>query len=74
MAEKQFQTNMLVSVVSDDFIVIGSWVQIVRAAKEKAHLPIFSLGLGTKSCFERNDLRALKISEKFYRITKYVGY
>ena len=47
--------------------------QIVGAVTEKAHLPIFSLVLGTKSCLETDDLRVLERSEKCSRVTKYVG-
>ena len=48
-----------VSKVSEDLIVIGSLFQIVGAATEKAHLPMFSLVLGTKRCSEPDDLRFL---------------
>ena len=46
---------------------------MVDAATEKARLPIFSLVLGTKRCLEADNLRVLQISEKYSRLTKYVG-
>ena len=49
------------SIVSEDLIAIGSWFEIVDAATEKAHLPIFNLALGTRSCLEKGDLRVLEI-------------
>ena len=61
------------SIVSEDLIAIGSCFQIVGVATEKACLPMFSLVLATKSCLETDDLRVLDISEKFSRLTKYVG-
>ena len=59
MVEKQFQTNVLqkMATVSEDLIVIGSWFQIVGAVTKKACVPILSLVLATKSCFETVDLR-----------------
>ena len=58
------------SVVSEDLIVIGNVFQIVGAATEKAHMPLFSLVLGTKRCMETDDLRILDISEKCSRFTQ----
>jgi len=40
----------------EDYVVIGSWFQIVGAATEKACLPIFSLGSGTKCWLERRAI------------------
>ena len=48
--------------------------QIICAATEKAHLPIFSFVLGTKVCLETDDLRVLEISEKCSKLTKHVSY
>ena len=64
---RKFKTNIFlqkIPLVSEDLIVIGSGFQIVGTSTEKAHLPIFSLVLGIKSCLKMVDLRVLGMSEK----------
>jgi len=61
---KQFFFLRKIPLVSEDLIVIGSGFQIVGTSTEKAHLPIFSLVLGIKSCLKMVDLRVLGMSEK----------
>ena len=48
----------MVTIVSNDLIVIGSLYQIVGAATEKACLPVFSFILVAKRYFETDDLRS----------------
>ena len=66
MVGKQFQTNMfwVLYKVSEYLFGIGNWFQIIGATTEWARLPILSLVLGTKSCFEMDDLSVVAISEK----------
>ena len=77
MVEKHFQTNMV-------FLTKGGHTfrrcncnrelnEIVGAATEKARLSIVCLVLRTTTCLETDYLRALHISEKCSRLTKYVG-
>ena len=47
-----------VNVVSDDFIVIGSWLSVLQRTPI---LPILSFDLGTKPCLEKDDLRVVAI-------------
>ena len=47
------------AIVLDDLIVIGSLNPYIGASTEKACLPILSLVLRTKSCFETDDLKVL---------------
>ena len=76
MEEKQFQTNVSIylrklAIFSENLIIPGDWFHIVA---EKTHLPILGLVLGTIRCLETDDLRVLKILEKYSRLTKYVGF
>ena len=50
--------------ISEDKIVI-CWFQIVGGVTEKAHLPIFRLVLGAKSCLETDVLECGHLNPQF---------
>ena len=52
---------------SDDFNVVESSFQMLEAVSKKAHLLIFILVLGTKSCLVVNDLNCLWIFDSCRR-------
>ena len=59
-----------VVIVSDVFKVMGSSLQTLGAATEKARLPKLSFVLGTISCCEIDDLSCLEIFERCKRLAK----
>ena len=50
-------------------ILIVSWLEIVDAAAENAHLLILSLVLGTKCCLGIDDLRVPGVSKNVSRLS-----
>ena len=62
------------AIVSEDLILIKSLSHIVGDATGAIHLPILSVLLGTKCYLQIDDLTVPEISDKFSRLTKYVGY
>ena len=53
---------------SNSGLIPDSWLSYKEAC-----FPILSLALRTKRCLDKGDLGTLGISEKFNRLTKYVG-
>ena len=59
-----------IAIVSDVFNVMGSSLQTLGAATEKARLPKLSYVLGKISCCEIDDMSCLGIFERRRRLAK----